>query len=203
MKNNPACAKRMGGIFFVKGEEVVKKEKERPGIIVYYDDFRWIEKFMTDEQLGVFFRTIINYGEYGECVSDSADTTLQMAFWALKDKIDRDGVSYQNTIKQKQYAGYCSKERKHGREPLEYEDWLDEKFSTTVNDRTRTLNAVQRNQLTGNVNVNIKGNALGKGEVEGFKGDGEGKPTFTVANQSKDDKGGFPYPPYQDDLPFA
>lgn len=169
----------------------MKQEKERPGIIVYYDDFRWVEKFMTDEQLGAFFRAIINYGEYGEVVSDNADMPLQMAFWAFKDKIDRDGVSYQNTIRQKQYAGYCSKERKRGCEPLDYDDWLEQKNLTAVNDRTRVLNSVQRNQLTGNVTVNENEIVLGKGKVEGCKGDGEGKPSHLCFSHYKD-TGGFP-----------
>ena len=150
------------------------EEKTRPGIMVYFKDFRWIEKFMIDEQLGLFFKAIINYGEYGEFVSDDADMPIQMAFGAFRDKIDRDGISYQVKIQQKQYAGYCSRERKHNRGPLDYEEWIEQ--ITTVGDRQRPLNSVQRIQPIGNASSNSKGNGKGTEKVERCKGDGKEEP---------------------------
>lgn len=42
----------------------------------------------------------------------------------LKPKIDRDAVRYEESIWQRKHAVYSRECRKHGREPIPFDEWL-------------------------------------------------------------------------------
>ncbi len=97
---------------------------KRPGVMVYFDDFRNIAEFLTDEQIGVFMKAVVDYAEFGEEPSAELEHTVRFAVKSIRSKIDRDGEKYQLTVMQRRYAVYSREVQKRGGEPIGFEEWL-------------------------------------------------------------------------------
>lgn len=67
---------------------------ERPGMMIYFDDWKSLFSFISYEQLGrLLFAAIVYCTEEKEVVF-SDDKALAMAWAMLKPKIDRDEARY-------------------------------------------------------------------------------------------------------------
>lgn len=98
--------------------------KNRPGVMIYFDDFRPIIDFLNDEQIGFLLRAVLAYAETGEWIVKDDDSSVKFALNTLKPKIDRDAERYEQSIWQRKYAVYSHEARKHGKEPISFEDWI-------------------------------------------------------------------------------
>lgn len=112
-------------------------EKQRPGVMLYFDSIRPALNRLNDLQAGMLFRAILTYAEFGEI--SELDDKCGMAFEMLKPKIDHDAESYAETQEKRKYAAYRREAKRFGVFPLEFEDWL--KFKNTP------LREVVQNQM--------------------------------------------------------
>lgn len=120
------------------------KPKERPGVIIYFDMRPALERLSMEER-GELLTAAMNYAEYGEAAELGG--MVGMCFDMMRPKIDRDEEAYQAKVTQSRYAGYCSRTRAKGRDPLDYEDWLEQNSgATTVDDRQRLSTPVNEGQ---------------------------------------------------------
>lgn len=99
------------------------ESKQRPGVMFYFDDFRPIADFLSDKQLGVLLRAVMNYAENGEWIAENCDSSVRFALNTMKPKIDRDAERYEDSIWQRKYAVYSRETRKQGKEPIPFEEW--------------------------------------------------------------------------------
>lgn len=102
----------------------MRTESTRPGVMLYFDDFKAITGFLTNEQVGILVKAILSYAETGEWVSADCDTNVHFALSTLRSKIDRDGERYQRSVLQRRHAVYVREAQKRGTEPLSFEEWL-------------------------------------------------------------------------------
>lgn len=91
---------------------------------MFYFDIRPALKFLSNEQLGLLFVAILEYGECG-VLPDFTDPLLNMAWSFVLPRIDRDAEAYDDKIEQRRYAGYCSASRKKKIEPISYDEWKE------------------------------------------------------------------------------
>lgn len=101
------------------------ESNNRPGVMIYFDDFRPITDFLDDEQLGVLLRAVLSYAENGEWVGDDCDGNVRFVLNTLRPKIDRDAERYERSVLQKKHAVYSREQKKQGKEPLSFDDWLE------------------------------------------------------------------------------
>ena len=68
---------------------------------------------------------IFEYAQY-QAIPDFEDNLSLALVWDfLRPKLDRDGERYERAALQKHYACYCRGERRSGREPIPFDEWLD------------------------------------------------------------------------------
>lgn len=95
---------------------------ERPGIILYFDKWEPMLK-LPDNEIGSLFRAALLYSRYGELPEFS---DFRSILWEMiRPGLDYDATRYEHSNKQKRYAVYCREERKQGREPLAFADWIE------------------------------------------------------------------------------
>lgn len=146
----------------------------RPGTMIYFDLLDDLEDF-TDEEAGQLFRAILWYGSTGE-VPAFMDRSMRSLWRKAQGMVDRSGVSYDNTVLQRQYAVYCREERRAGREPLSYDDWRNGPLSTD-NEIQRPLSTdIKQEQELGTVTVTLSGAGAGT-EARGRGGKRENQAT--------------------------
>lgn len=95
---------------------------DRPGIMLYFDD--WVPMLsLDDSSLADLLRAAIQYGANGERpVFDGANAIL----WAMiASRIDRDAKAFNEKCRKARYNRYRGIEKDHGREPLDYEAWIE------------------------------------------------------------------------------
>lgn len=98
---------------------------EKPGIVIYFDDFNPIVDHMDDQKLGFLVRSLIGYAQFGELPSNNSDPAVNIAFGMLKTKIDRDAEKYKETVKKRKYAAYVREASKMEDVVLSYAEWIE------------------------------------------------------------------------------
>ena len=108
---------------------------ERPGLMIYFD--AWLPVLKSDDKtIAGLFRAAVMYAKYGEIPEFSG---VEQILWEMiRPALDRDAERYTDTVKQRQYAGYCSAERRAGRDPLPLEEWESQRALTGVDERQPT-----------------------------------------------------------------
>lgn len=96
-------------------------QRQRPGVMIYFDTLCPALARLNDEQAGALLRGILGYAQTGAI--PELDAMPGMAFDLLRPSIDRDEERYFEAIEQRRYAVYCREAKKHGKEPVSYEDW--------------------------------------------------------------------------------
>lgn len=97
------------------------KQKERPGVMLYFDDVRPVISRLDEIQCGVLLRSVMDYAQYG--VVPELDPMTGLAFDMLVPKIDRDAERYEESREQRQYAGYVREKKRSGEQALSIAEW--------------------------------------------------------------------------------
>ena len=103
----------------------MNKEKQPPGLMLYFADIRPALQMLTDEQIGRIFRAVMNYAENGE--RPQIEGIESLVFAMLTPKIDRDRETYGKKLLHANYMAYCRKFRDSGqdeKEKLTEEQWI-------------------------------------------------------------------------------
>lgn len=95
--------------------------KGRPGVMLYFDVRPCIKRLTTEEK-GQLFEAILDYGELG--VFPEFEGMLGIAWDFISPRLDRDSEAYGLKISKSKYAVFVREVRKHGQEPLSFEEWL-------------------------------------------------------------------------------
>lgn len=142
----------------------------RPGVMLYFDS--WLPLLeLEDKTVAELFRAVIRYGKYGEVPEFQG--VCGILWGIIAPQLDRDDERYQETVTQKQYAGYCSAEKRAGRDPLPRNLWqqmltpVDERQPTTTPISTTTSTPTTNPTPISNSVPAGKGIAKGSGEREG------------------------------------
>lgn len=96
-------------------------QKERPGVMLYFDVLRPMVNRLDAAQCGVLLRAVMDYAQYG--VMPELDPMTGMAFDMLVPKIDRDAERYEDTREQRRYAVYVREKKKRGEAVMSMEEW--------------------------------------------------------------------------------
>lgn len=121
----------------------MKKQKERPGIILYFDMAAPL-KHLEYEDKGRILDAMLEYGQYG--VVPELDGVLPIVWDCIKPKLDADAKRYRKEVIRNTHASYCGREKKAGRIPLDFEEWCDrEGVDMTTWDRVESCD------VTGNL----------------------------------------------------
>jgi len=86
------------------------RQKERPGVMLYFDAVRPAISRLDETQCGALLRSLMDYAQYG--VVPELDPMTGLAFDMLVPKIDRDAERYEETREQRQYAVYAREKKK-------------------------------------------------------------------------------------------
>ena len=96
-------------------------QKERPGVMLYFDAVRPVINRLDEAQCGVLLRAVVDYAQYG--VVPELEPMTGMAFDMLVPKIDRDAERYEEGREQRQYAAYVREKKRSGEQALSIADW--------------------------------------------------------------------------------
>ena len=103
-----------------------KTEKGRPGVMLYFENICPAVNRMSDEQVGMLLRVLLDYARYGELSGlDKLDNVQAVAFDLMRPLIDRDARRYEETREQRQYAAYARKFRQTDEQPLSIAEWRE------------------------------------------------------------------------------
>ena len=97
------------------------KQKERPGVMLYFDALRPAISRLDEAQCGALLRSVLDYAQYG--VLPELDPMTGLAFDMLVPKIDRDAERYEESREPRQYAAYAREKKKTGESCLSFADW--------------------------------------------------------------------------------
>ena len=95
----------------------------RPGVMLYFDMVPALQ-YLNYEQKGRLLDAILRYAEHGENPGFD-DPMLNMAWYFVVSRIDKDGEVYDGKIEQRRYAGYCSAAKKKELTPLPLDEWRE------------------------------------------------------------------------------
>lgn len=98
-----------------------EKCKERPGVMLYFEDIRPAINRLDPGQSGALLRSILDYAQYGE--APELDPMTSLVFEMLVPKIDRDAERYEENREQRQYAVYVREKKKNGESCLSFAEW--------------------------------------------------------------------------------
>lgn len=101
--------------------------KSKPGVMVYFE-IRSALKLLSDKDKGILFDAILEYGETGCESSRLKESEFLGVLWPLiKIRIDGDDLRYTKMVVKRKYSAYVRWAKKHGEEPLSFEDWKYQK----------------------------------------------------------------------------
>ena len=98
-----------------------EKRKERPGVMLYFDDIRPAINRLDPGQSGALLRSILDYAQYGAV--PELDPMTSLVFEMLMPKLDRDAERYEESREQRQYAVYAREKKKMGESCLSFAEW--------------------------------------------------------------------------------
>lgn len=94
--------------------------KERPGVMLYFDNADCIEE-LPDAEAGLLLKGVMHYGLAG--LEPQFNGALKLVWLMLKPKLDRDAERYFRACRQKSYAVYCRERNKKGLEKPTFAEW--------------------------------------------------------------------------------
>ena len=119
------------------------KQKERPGVMLYFDALRPAISRLDEAQCGALLRSVLDYAQYG--VLPELDPMTGLAFDMLVPKIDRDAERYEESREQRLYAVYVREMKKNGEQALSLADWRLSREASAVNENIGPLSPVIEN----------------------------------------------------------
>ena len=166
-------------------EDVILPHCQRPGVIVYLEDWDAVSRATTQEQRGLLMDAVISYVRYGEVPDFSTDPCLSLAWGFLSPKLDRDQDDYDLGIWTRRYNAY----KRNEKEPLEADQWLravtgrngPSQYEYEYESVSESANGNEYE--SGNESANEKvsaseaGDGDGGGKGKGIAGKGQGEPS--------------------------
>lgn len=101
------------------------KEKNRPGMMLYFDTFAVMRKYLAPEELAAAMCQLVDYAEHGIEPIDLPGAAA-VAFDLIKPRLDRDAEAYEDKVRGSQYGGFVKKCKAEGLTAAEIpsrEDW--------------------------------------------------------------------------------
>ena len=141
------------------------RQKQRPGIMIYFEDYMPVVEMLGDAQLGSLFRALMQYAATGAEPEAEMDGVLRMVYGMLKPKLDRDEQAYRLTCLKRQYAVYCREQDRNHLARLSFEDWRDVTVSDDADDDTCDQNDPIPNP---NSNTNSVSNSASETNTNSF-----------------------------------
>lgn len=112
-----------------------KAEKDRPGVIMYFDAITTIDK-LSDKGAGQFLKACLHYGrdfidpEF-KCDDPLEQVRIETLWEQIKPRIQKDGENWKDSVIGGHFARYRDRCKRDGEEPMEYasykEWWLRNK----------------------------------------------------------------------------
>lgn len=92
--------------------------KERPGFMVYFDDWEIPRRLLNDTEFKTFFDAIFDYARDGEVPPSFENQTIEVLYENFKNKIEKDVERYMEVCRKRSEAG----KKAHAPQPNEYDD---------------------------------------------------------------------------------
>lgn len=102
-----------------------EQTNSRPGVMIYFEDFKPIIDYLNNEQLGLLLKAILAYAENGEWLGEDCDGNVRFVLNTLRSKIDRDAERYERSVLQKRHAAYSREQKRNGKEPMDFDAWIE------------------------------------------------------------------------------
>ena len=181
------------------------RQKERPGVMLYFDAVRPAICRLDETQCGVLLRSVMDYAQYG--VVPELDPMTGLAFDMLVPKIDRDAERYEESREQRQYAGYVREKKRSGEQALSIAEWRLARLRAGESDNgpirpdngplpstttsataatTATTSAIASASSSVSSSTSLSASAAAAGE--GYKGEGEAERIFAQWLHALDEK---------------
>ena len=181
------------------------RQKERPGVMLYFDAVRPAISRLDETQCGALLRSLMDYAQYG--VVPELDPMTGLAFDMLVPKIDRDAERYEETREQRQYAAYAREKKKTGESCLSFADWRLMRAGQSDHENNGPISPVNENNgpypsatatataatsttaattTTASSSTSLSPSAEAAGE--GYKGEGEVRRIFAQWLHALDEK---------------
>lgn len=152
---------------------------ERQGVMIYNEVFDAVRSLPL-EDVGQLFLAIGDYSHYG--ILPEFDGALNMAWKFIQPKVDRDREKYEEKVLRNTYSAYCGKQKKAGRTPLDFEDWLSERQRSAANaGQRRPTTATTKQKLY----PSSTGTAAGTGTETGTGASSVGGDDFEAMRRSR------------------
>lgn len=161
--------------------------KQKPGVMIYFDNIRPALNRLNDEQCGSLFRAILDYAEYG--VIADLEPITGMVFDLLRPKIDRDSDRYEESREQRQHAVYAREAKRRGEQPLSFSEWRVYRAASNDNGPiipdndpypSTSTSTTTSPSITPSTSPTVSTTTAGKGTEKGSKGKGRGKPDLSA-----------------------
>lgn len=115
------------------------KTTKRPGVMIYFDLINPLKR-LSDVDRGKLFLAILEYSKDGTIPNFSGKLALTFDF--ILPKLDRDEKSYENALRQRQYASFCRQCNALNLPKVSFDEWQsmtpeERKGSLSVNNERR------------------------------------------------------------------
>lgn len=116
------------------------KEKPRPGVVVYFDMLKTLEKLSPEARAAILMAALyrgqdLSYQADFSGIKDIENRIRAETLWeSYCPRVDSDGDGWRDGILQRKYAGYVSSCRRKDEEPMsfeEYGEWYERVQSLT------------------------------------------------------------------------
>lgn len=96
---------------------------EKPGVMIYFDLQETLDR-LSDEQAGILFRAILEYG--AKRTEPDLPDPLFFLWPIIQTRLDCDDRRYYRVSQKRRYAVYVRWTKHHGQTPLSFTEWLCE-----------------------------------------------------------------------------
>lgn len=117
-----------------------RKNKTKPGILLYFDQAESFEYF-TDAEVGQIVRAALRFGRFGEDTVFQ-DRAQQAAWHSIRLALIRDHESYFRDIAERTYSSMCRVWKEAGAEYPEKDAWIESETQRLLSldaERSRTI----------------------------------------------------------------
>lgn len=114
------------------------KKAQRPGFVLYFDDFRVLDKNLSPLEFKRVVFAALEYAETGRVRNDLTQIE-SVCFGFIRGKIDKDAEKYADTCTQNAYNAYVGRCKSSGEAPQTREEWERERALPSAAERGRAL----------------------------------------------------------------
>jgi len=90
----------------------MKKENERPGFMVYFDDWDIARRLLPPEEFAEFFNDVFEYAQNGVLPNGFSSRQIEVFFDSFRIKVEKDLLRYQDICRKRSEAGKKAHEKK-------------------------------------------------------------------------------------------